>query len=309
MLRARLILGFAFTALAALAVATSAQQQVPQWQLAAGGSAKFDVASVKQNKSTERPYFNLAFAPRSGPVPTGGLFRSTNNQLLALVGFAYKLTGSQMRALPSKLPRWAATESFDIEAHASGNPTVDQMRLMAQSLLEDRFKLSAHYETRDVPVFALVRDQPGKLGPSLRAHSDALPCAATPLASDLGAPPPTATVAGGFPAVCNELVQLQAQPGPRRVRFGAREMTSATLVDYLNAIADVDRPILDMTGLIGNLDFTIEFVLQFGPSTEPQESGATFQEALKDQLGLKLVPQTGPVEVLVIDHIEEPTPN
>ena len=131
---------------------------------------------------------------------------------------------------------------------------------------------------------------------------------------DPGREPTAATVPGGFPVVCDELQQLPAEPGLRRYRFGARDVTSAVITNCLNAIADVDRPILDRTGLAGAFDFTIEFVFQLTPSaqspnTQAEELGPTFQEALKEQLGLKLLQQTAPVDVLVIEHIEEPSPN
>ena len=80
----------------------------------------------------------------------------------------------------------------------------------------------------------------------------------------------------------------------------------------------IDRPVLDKTGLTGTFDFIIEFTpaarpprpgAGIQPDESGDESGPTFVEALKDQLGLKLVPETGPVNVLIIDHIEEPTPN
>ena len=106
---------------------------VPQWQTDAGGAAKFDVASVKQNKSTERPYFNFSLGPGDGRSTSGGLLRVINYPLLPLIGFAYQLTGSEVRGLPSELPKWAMTETFDIEARANGKTTRDQMRLMVQS--------------------------------------------------------------------------------------------------------------------------------------------------------------------------------
>jgi uncharacterized protein (TIGR03435 family) len=73
----------------------------------------------------------------------------------------------------------------------------------------------------------------------------------------------------------------------------------------------IDRPVLDKTGLTGKIDFTIEFTpdVPAGTSFQPDPNGPTFIEALKDQLGLKLESQTGPVDILVIDHVEEPSPN
>jgi uncharacterized protein (TIGR03435 family) len=89
------------------------------------------------------------------------------------------------------------------------------------------------------------------------------------------------------------------------------------LTTVINApqLTGVDRPVLDETGLTGKFDFVIEWTPQFdgppppGVNFQPDPTGPTFLEALKDQLGLKLVPQTGPVEVPIIGHIEEPSPN
>ncbi len=83
----------------------------------------------------------------------------------------------------------------------------------------------------------------------------------------------------------------------------------------LGPIAQLGRPVVDETGLKGDFDFTIEWVRQPngtappGADAPPAPEGPTFLEALKDQLGLKLEPRTGAVDVLVIDHIEELSPN
>jgi uncharacterized protein (TIGR03435 family) len=266
------------------------------------GKISFDVTSVKQNK----------IGGRASLVESGNLFSTTNFQVIGLIGLAYKLTGSQLRNMASQLPKWVSTQGFDIEARADGSPTKEQMRLMLQSLLADRFKLTAHRETRQLPVFGLVPEKNGKLGPSLRPHLDDPPCASAPPTTSPPAPP--TTVAGGFPAACGELLQLPNTSGPRRLRFGARDMTAEMIVTSLNAVSDLDRPILNQTGLRGSFDFTIEFTLLLGPSRpdsniQLDDSAPEFSEALKDQLGLKLEPQTGPVNALVIDHIEEPSPN
>ena len=94
------------------------------------------------------------------------------------ITFAYKLwpTQQQGEALLAQLPKWAREESIVIEAKADGNPTKDQMRLMVQSLLADRFKLTLHFERRQTPVFALALAKPGRLGPKLRPHAEGPPC-------------------------------------------------------------------------------------------------------------------------------------
>ena len=97
-----------------------------------------------------------------------------------------------------------------------------------------------------------------------------------------------------------------------RVRFGGRNITIGFIADSLSASVDLGRPMLDRTGLAGTFDFTLEWTRQrrdspsLGPDVLPDSSELTFQEALKDQLGLKLEPQSGPVDIIVVDHIEHP---
>lgn len=277
----------------------------------------FEVASVKENKSgvsaSNRPTSNIPLDAQNLYAPTGGLFSATNFPLLEYMRFAYKLTPEQSQALLSQVP-WANANRWDIEGRASDNPTKDEMRLMMQSLLAGRFKLSLHFETRHLPVFALVFNKTGKLGPQLRPHADAPPCSTAP-------PPPTsssgfqATDASGFPEICGGFLPLQPTASGL-LRFGARDVPMTTFAMlFSNPLTGVDRPILDMTGLAGKFDLIIEFAprpkFTQSPDTSSQsaEAGPTFLEALKDQLGLKLESTTGPVDTLVIDHIEKPSAN
>lgn len=291
--------------------------QMPQWQRDAGGKMAFDVASVKENKSgvsaSNGPTSNVPLDPQNLYAPTGGLFSATNFPLLEYIMFAYKLTPQQSRALQSQVP-WANTNRWDIEGRASGNPTKDQMRLMMQALLADRFELKLHFETRQLPVFALLLDKPGKVGPQLRPHVDDPPCSAAPApaSSPVGL---QATVAGGFPERCGALLPL-APSAPGQFRAGARDVPMAIVAMLFSGpLTGIDRPILDNTGLTGNFDLIIEFTRQPNrPSppdaiSQPAGTGPTFLEALKDQLGLRLDSTTGPVATLVIDHIEQPSPN
>ena len=307
-------------ALTALATAwaqapTTQSSTVPPWQTDAGGKMTFDVASAKLNKCGLPPAClidsNINLLPGDVFSPTGGLFTETNWYLMPLIVFAYKLNANHYQLLTAQLPKWANTDRFDIQARASGNPTKDQFRLMMQSLLADRFKLVVHYETRQLPVFALVLDKPGKLGPTLRPHSEDPPCVYAP---PQNAPPGTfqSTVAGGYPAVCGEMLE---DPNPGFENLKARNVTMERIGTRLGPIAQLGRPVVDETGLKGSFDFTIEWVPQSNGTAPPNSdistdpTGRTFLEALKDQLGLKLEPRTGPVEVLVIDHIDELSPN
>jgi uncharacterized protein (TIGR03435 family) len=131
---------------------------VPGWQTAAGGTMAFDVASVK----TANPH-DLHFRPilptfpldTGNAKPPGGRFEASFG-LTTYITFAYKLRPSpEQHQVLTHLPE-SVRKDYEIEARAEGNPSKDQMRLMMQSLLADRFKLKVHFETRVVPVFALT---------------------------------------------------------------------------------------------------------------------------------------------------------
>ncbi len=118
-----------------------------------GSKPEFDVASVKQNKSGDPPrYANSPLGPGTVFLPNGGRFFATDQSLMTYIAFAYKVQGIQFKNLASQLPDWVNTENFDIDARARPDVTKDQMRLLMQSLLAERFKLKIHTETRQVPV-------------------------------------------------------------------------------------------------------------------------------------------------------------
>src|SRR5579863_4005111 len=153
----------------AIAALPAQSPDVPDWQTAAGGKMAFEVASVKPSKVFKPPGFALDY----GDAKTPGGRLSTSFPLLAYISFAYKLSPSEMRAAAlDQLPKSIGTDLFEIEARGAGNPTKDQMRLMMQSLLADRFKLAVHFESREGPVFALTLVKPGQTGPKLRPHAE-----------------------------------------------------------------------------------------------------------------------------------------
>ena len=303
------------------AVATAAQSRpqshTPEWLIAAGGKMAFDSASVKQN-TPPYPYrsgSSFPLGPGDVYMPNGGFFRAANFPLANYILFAYKITPSQEQSVFSQLPNWAKTERFDIEARAEGNPTKDQMRLMMQALLADRFRLQAHYETRQVPVFALLVDSPGRLGPLLQKHPEGSPCPTTPV--DPSPPPaaPPQEVDSRFPETCGGIMPMTPS-APGRLRGGARNVTMELIASSMTGGGSgVDRPVVDKTDLTGRFDVAIEFSPQYGAglpanSNFPRDpSGPTFAEALRDQLGLRLEPQMGAVDLLIIDYIEQPLRN
>jgi uncharacterized protein (TIGR03435 family) len=278
---------------------------VPQWQTAAGGKMTFEVASVRLSKPDAPERGREFLAPFDDLAPKGGLFRA-NVRLFGYILFAYKISdASQWPSLMEHLPKWAQTDQFDIEARAEGSPTKDQLRLMMQSLLEERFKLVIHTETRQLPVYALVLDEPGKLGAQFHPHPDNVPCSDRP-----DKPVPVAPGAAPPPYCGVDVWRVNGRLHARMVDVPMEQIASL-LGGFAGFLGGRDpRPILDRTGLSGKFDMNIEFVKDSGgPGTDSDVSGPTFTAALKNQLGLKLVKQTGAVPVFVIDHIERPSEN
>ena len=288
---------------------------VPQWQIDAGGKMEFDVASVKPNTApmtAQTVHSNIPLGPQDMFTPTGGLLSSTNWPLFQYMIFAYKLTPNQVQSVQTQLPKWATTTRYDIEARAAGNPTKDQYRLMMQALLADRFKLAIHFEAKQVPVYAVVLDKPGKFGPQFRQHPADSPCS-TAAPTEQGAAP---TQADGFPEICGAFVGVQPS-NAGRLKLGARNVPMAMIAATLSIpeLTGADRPVIDKTGLTGNYDIVIEYTPQIngplppGVNFQPDQSGPTFLEAMKEQLGLKLDKQTAPIDSVVVDHIEQPSEN
>src|SRR5579871_93798 len=203
-----LLLPLVYGAVAVLAAQTPAE---PDWQKAAGGKMAFEVASVKLAKPGVpriTPWTRTIYE-RGDARPPGGTF-SASLPLDSYIFFAYKLAGFEAMGLQA-LPKWA-NEAYAIDAKAEGNPTKDQMRLMMQSLLADRFKLRVHFESREGPVLALTLVKPGKLGPKLLPHSEGPPC---PESLDDNSftptPPPKPGVA--WPPQCGTTGQMGTRDG------------------------------------------------------------------------------------------------
>lgn len=274
----------------------------------------FDVASVRSNKSVTQPLSRFPLGPGDAYVP-GNLFSGTNQPLIAYVRFAFKLSQGELLDLPT----WVYDEHFDIAGRATGNPTKDQMRLMMQSLLADRFKLKAHTERRTKPAFNLVLAKPGRIGPQLKADTDDKACARSSAEQSAGAVPtliPTEPSSkSGLqlpPILCGTIGQVSAS-APDKGRIAGRKVTVERIAAFLkNPFTGVDRQVLDRTGLTGTFDFSLEWSPErdiAGPADQAAASGPSFLEALQKQLGFKLEGTTATADVLVIDHVERPDEN
>jgi bla regulator protein blaR1 len=275
--------------LALIGISSTPQAQAQSSGQTAADRPAFDAASVKPNRSAGS-LVTSAYQP-------GGRYRGTNVTLEVLVNTAYQLKAHQLIADAEW--RSLLAERFDIEANAEGNPSKEQMNAMLQSLLAERFKLAVHREIRPVPIYALVLARAGKIGPQLTPHSEDAPC------MDPVLPGPPQAPGAIFAGVCEGFYLTKAL-GLREIGHQvSMEMVATTLSPL------VDRIVVDKTGLGGFFDLTLDFMPPMSAPTmiNGQPSAPELFTALQEQLGLKLEAQTAPVEVLVIDHVEEPSAN
>jgi uncharacterized protein (TIGR03435 family) len=277
-----LIMAFAFIAMFAGQVSG-----IPQWQIAAGGTKTFEVASVKRSTDPKPPNFPLT--PDNSYSRTGGRL-SGAMQLTVYIQFAYKLrlTPLQVERMIAHLPAWVGGEVFEIDAKGDPDATKDQMRLMMQSLLADRFGLRVHYENHAEAILELVMG--GKPGSGIRVHHENDPCDS-----------PEA-----FPTSCSALQVRLRKDGTRDL--GGRNVTMADLAEVLPIVdRTLGQVVVDRTGLRGQFDISLNWMPESDPPVE--SAGPTFRQALNDQLGLKLRSGRGSVRTVVIDHVDLPEPN
>jgi uncharacterized protein (TIGR03435 family) len=219
-------------------------------------------------------------------------FVVVNNNLLTIIRTAWRLPPERVLGGPDWIR--SERERFDILAKAPDGTTRSQRPLMVRALLADRFKLKTHLETRNAPIYALVVARPdGKLGP--RMSPATFDCTSWLAARDRGervVPPPPSN-GEGLP--CG----LQSSLGSIRGRSQIADL--AFVLSFLDILG---RPVVDRSGLIG--DYELELTWSPDPGLTRSDLPSLFT-ALREQLGLKLEPTTGPVDVLVIDSAERPT--
>jgi uncharacterized protein (TIGR03435 family) len=256
----------------------------------------FEVATVKPNKSN-KPGGSMRREP-------GGRLTATNMPLRQLITFAYQLTPLQLVGGPG----WIEAERFDIVAKLEGDPPPvapglgpDHAMLAMRTLLADRFKLKVHHESRELDVYALVMARPGgSPGPRLkRSTQDCSPEALKAMAGR-GGPP----AGPGSPVLCGSRLL------PGRAQLGG--MPISTFTGPLGALTG--RIVIERTGLTGNWDLDLTFAPEPGRGVvadvpPPDPNGPSIFTAVQEQLGLKLEATRAPVDVLVIDSAEPPTPD
>jgi len=206
----------------------------------------------------------------TAPLGTGR-FDATNASTRILILNAYGLRDFQLAGAPP----WTESERFDVAGRAAAAATRDEISAMLRTLLADRFRLRSHRETRELPIYALVAATPDKrLGPALKVST----------------------------------AETRTRISPTSIT--AVSMTMARLAVTLSGI--VGRVVTDETGLAGGYDMELRFAPEgpLPPAAPPADPDApSIFTALREQLGLRLDGRRGPVEVLVVDSIERPTPD
>jgi uncharacterized protein (TIGR03435 family) len=233
----------------------------------------FEVASVKPNKSADQRVMMVA--------EPNGRFTATNIKLPFLIRTAYQLQDNQIVGGPS----WLNSDRFDIVAKAEDDQYPGDLLARMRSLLADRFKLTSHSETRELPVYALVLMRNyGTLGPRLRLTE----CPQPPRA-------PCANVSNGAG------------------RLTLRAAPFSQIVQFLSP--SVNRVVVDRTNLTGSFDLDLEWTPDQLPQAPPGSSAVSPVDpdrpsiftAVREQLGLRLEASRASVDVLVIDRVERPT--
>lgn len=244
----------------------------------AAAQKTFDVISIKQNESVNSPS-PLTVSPQR--------LSWTNATLRQLIQTGYDIRPYQLIGMPD----WGDSSRYDVAATTASPMPPRQMETMLQNLLAYRFDLSVHHEQRDIPGYALVlarRD--GKLGPNM--HASAKDCE-----SALAKPLDSAAAKAEYD-LCSP------QMGLARLKMSGYPI--AFLVEGLKRI--FEKPVVDKTDLSGTFDMEVSWtpdptMLPTGVPAPPVETGPSIFTALDEQLGLKLISDRVPVDVLVVDHL------
>jgi uncharacterized protein (TIGR03435 family) len=260
----------------------------------AGPEESFEAASVKPNQSGgDRWDFD------SPPGRVVGV----NVVLRDLIRFAYNIYGGDWDIRIAG-PEWIKAARFDIDARTGGAVPQERAMSMLRQLLADRFSLKVHYENRERPVYELVRARAdGRLGPQITANNvDCAALANANQASSAAGTPPLIPFDPSKRPLCGS-----RSTGPGDISSGAFTMEQLAL----QLARPVGRPVIDRTNLSGGFDYDLRWTPMQAPAeagAQP-DSGPSIFTAVEEQLGLKLIPATGLVQVLVIDSISQPTPN
>jgi uncharacterized protein (TIGR03435 family) len=274
---------------------------------------RFEVASIKPNNRND----NIIMV--SGQ---NGQYRAIGVSLRVLIQSAYQVQEFQIIGGP----RWLDSNRFDILAKEESSApdagekglSPSRQQFMLRALLAERFNLAVHKETRDMPIFALVPARSDhRLGPQMQRST--LDCSVEGARAAAGRgvrAPSEPSNPFSRPPRCGTSV------GPGLILAGGTTMAevASAFARLTNTGSSLNRLVIDRSGLEGRYDLELRFTPERIPNLPPDDPRASFVPpvdpngpsiftAVQEQLGLKLDPQRGPVEVLVIDRVDQPTPD
>jgi uncharacterized protein (TIGR03435 family) len=281
----------------------------PRLAAQSGAIRSFEVVSIKPSPPT----------PTIGGSPTGflpgGRYVSRFNNALNLIATAYRPSGPGSLGIDhidvSRAPSWVSSSRFDIEASVANPPdgwngqNDPVIQPFLRSMLEDRFKLQTHFEKRDLPVYWMVLARSdGTLAPNVKRTGDMTCDEVTRLRRENPSALPAAPPGGTVPCTV-------------RLDRGALVGSFVTMSLFAGALRGVvGAPVLDRTNLAGMFAIEVHYTPEVAALQPADAANATaipewprILPALQDQLGLKLERHIEPQDMLVIDHIEQPTPN
>ena len=266
---------------------------------------KFEVASVKPSLPPGQALLIAGILGGPG-TQTPELVRAWNCSLLNFINRAFNLTDDSHISGPA----WLRDAKFDITARVpDGTTTQQQISLMLQDMLAERFGLKFHYETREVSGFSLVV---ARSGSKLKASAKAADESDSPSSPSV---PPGTMDRNGFPAINPTGPQHRGARGANHDRWPGQ-----TMGQFVSSLSgELNHPVIDMTGLKGEYDIELYWVNEC-PRRPDCDTGVELPgvpttpmlaSALEEQLGLKLVSVAKvPTQILVVDHIEKtPTPD
>jgi bla regulator protein blaR1 len=254
---------------------------------------RFEVASIKPS-----PFFDRIMNVR--PLPGRVTADAT---LQVLMQYAYGVQPFQLVGGPG----WLTSDHYEIEAKADASSNRDQLFLMLQTLLEDRFHLRTHREMKELPVFMLVSNRGGFK----------LPAPAEGACVDSAADAASEWVGSGRMVFPGELPPAKGRCGSVIVSVAQMRGGKIAMSEFVRALSMMlGRRVLDRTGFTAPFDLQLDFVpdettpaMPPPPPGSPPVSSVSIAQALQQQLGLRLEPARGPVDVLVVDQAERPSPN
>ncbi|HKD06213.1 MAG TPA: TIGR03435 family protein [Bryobacteraceae bacterium] len=250
----------------------------------APSGARFDVISIRQNVSG---------AVNEGTPPLQhGRLRFTNVTVQGIMSLAfYPIDFAHIKGAPGWTAIGRSGSHYDIEAIAEARViTEERYHQMLQTMLADRFGLKFHWESHQEPVYLLVADKKG------------LKLKATDPSSCVPVPPETSLTPNG--TACGRQYTFTSSGSEGGLHFEGIGMTMKTLAVVLGLSG---RPVFDRTGYEAMVDVKLDFTPANRLSTDVADGPPSIFAALPEQLGLRLQPATGPVETMVIDHVERPS--